>query len=61
MTRPRLTDRIHATTWTTSDHVESIAFAGGYPVEVGTDSGGDYAAVVTREGVEFKGRLGAVR
>ena len=61
MTRPRLTDRIHATTWTTSDHVESIAFAGGYPVEVGTDSGGDYTVVVTREGVEFKGRLGVTR
>ena len=34
MTRPRLTDRIHATTWTSTDHVEAIAFASGYPMEV---------------------------
>lgn len=58
MTRPRLTDRIHATTWTTKDHVEDISFTSGYPVEIGADAGGEYAAVVTREGMEFRARLG---
>ena len=53
MTRPRLTDRIHATTWTSTDHVEAIAFASGYPMEVLADADGTHYAVVTREGIRF--------
>ena len=60
MTRPRLTDRVHRTTWTTADLVEQIAFDGGYDLEVGRDSDGDYEAVVTREGCEFRARIEAV-
>ena len=60
MTRPRLTDRVHRTTWTTADLVEQIAFDGGYELEVGRDSGGDYEAVVTREGCEFRAMIEVV-
>ena len=50
----------HRTTWTTANVVEDIAYGGGYKAEVGHDADGDYLAVVTREGMEFRGRLAAV-
>jgi hypothetical protein len=47
-------------TWTTADIVEDIGYGGRYPVEVGRDHDGEYVAVVTREGMEFRARLAAI-
>ncbi len=49
--------RVH---YTTVARVEEITEAGGYQAEVGRDNDGEYLAVVTREFVEFRGRLTAV-
>ncbi len=49
--------RTYRTTWTSAQTVEDIAYGGGYKAEVGRDQDGDYLAVVTREGMEFRGRL----
>lgn len=48
--------RVH---WTTVDAVEALAFNSGCQVEAGVDDDGEYVAVVTREGSEYRGRLGA--
>lgn len=45
--------------WTTVDAVERLAFDGGYDLEAGVDSKGEFVAVVTREGTEYRGRLTA--
>ena len=46
--------RVH---WTTVDAVEHIAFEAGYEIEAGIDHEGEYIAVTTREGSEYRGRL----
>lgn len=46
--------RVH---WSTVDAVEQLAFDGGYDLEAGVDDQGDYVAVTTREGAEYRGRL----
>ena len=48
------TRRIH---WTTAELVESIANATGRQIEFGRDDQGDYGAVTTREGTEYRARL----
>jgi len=43
--------------WTSVDAAEKIAFDGGYDLEAGVDRDGEFVAVVTREGTEYRGRL----
>jgi hypothetical protein len=50
----------HRITWTTKAILEDIAYGGRYDIEFGTDADGDYAALVTRELMEFRARLAAV-
>ena len=45
--------------WTTPDRLEDLAFSTRCDIEFGTDSGGGYAAVVMREGTEYRARLAA--
>lgn len=46
--------------YTTEQSLEDLAASRNYPIEFGRDSRGDYAAVVTREGTEYRARLAAV-
>ncbi|GAW50576.1 MULTISPECIES: hypothetical protein [unclassified Nocardioides] len=56
---PQLPARRRRVHWTTIDAVEQLAFDTGAEIEAGIDDKGEYAAVVTAEGVEYRGRLGA--
>lgn len=48
--------RVH---WVDANRVEQLAFDGGYDLEAGVDrDGSEYVAVVTREGTEYRGRIG---
>ena len=48
------------TNLTTSDSLEQLAHDGRYDIEFGRDSRGEYGALVTREGVEYRAYLTAV-
>ena len=45
------TRRIH---WVSQEAVESLSFATGKPIEFGECERGQYGAVTTREGVEYR-------
>lgn len=46
--------RVH---WTTIDAVEQLAFDTAADLEAGIDGKGEFVAVVTREGTEYRARL----